>query len=74
MAKMTATSSSNLAYQSVSSVRSKDKAAGKGGGRSRGRSRAVDGEPEFRRALKGITLARAREIIDEVTEAYEGRR
>lgn len=56
----------------VSSVRSKDKAAGKGP-RKRGKAaRLPGGEAAFRKALQGITLDRAREIIDEVTEAYEG--
>lgn len=56
----------------VSSVRSKDKAAGKNPKRRGKAARSSGGEAEFRRALQGITLARAREIIDEVTEAYEG--
>jgi len=55
----------------VSTVRSKDKA--KKGVKRRGRKSSITmGEAEFRRALQGITLARAREIIDELTKAYEG--
>lgn len=56
----------------VSTIRSKDKAKA-GGTKKRGRKGHISGgEMEFRRALQGITLDRAREIIEEVARAYEG--
>ena len=61
----------------AASIRSKAKEAGtwpKGGRRGAGqRASGTGSEAEFRRALQGITLDRARAILDEIEAAYEGR-
>ena len=56
----------------VSTIRSKDKAKNGGAKRRGGKGRPSGGEAEFRRALQGVTLDRAREIIEEVARAYKG--
>jgi hypothetical protein len=57
----------------ASTVKAKAKAKKGEGRKGRAKSSSGGGEAAFRMALRGITLERAQEILDEIVVAFEGK-